>query len=63
MIGRDCGGGKVERMRGGGVEMIARRKTRDNHGGGKEENDGNCGKKCRAVAITGLGDGRPGPRG
>ena len=60
MIGRDCGGGKVERMRGGGVEMIARRKTRDNHGGGKGECEGGGGGKCRAATITGLGNDRPG---
>ena len=62
-IGRGCGGGRVERTRGGGVDMTTSLQTRDNHGGSEGEGDGDDDEKCRTGAITGLGDDHPRPRG
>jgi hypothetical protein len=62
-IGRGCGGDRVERTRGGGVDMTTSLQTRDNHGGSNGEGDGDGTKKCCAGAITVLGDDRPHPRG
>jgi hypothetical protein len=43
-IGRGCGGGRVERARGTGVDTTTSRQTRDNPVGSKGEGDGD-GKK------------------
>ena len=59
LIGRGCGGGRVERTRGGGVDTTTSRQTRDNHGGGEGEGEGGGDGKCRATAITGLGEHLP----
>ena len=59
LISRGCGGGRVERTRGRGVNTTTSRQTRDNHGDGKGEGDGNGNGKCRAAAITGLGKRPP----
>ena len=43
-IGRGCafkGGGRVKRMRGGGINTTTSRRTRDYRGGGKSNGDGN----------------------
>ena len=62
-IGRGCGGGRVERGRGGGVNTTTSRQTRDNPVGneGEGNGDGDGNKKCRADTMTGLGDDRPCP--
>ena len=59
LISRGCGGGRVERTRGGGVNTTTSRQTRDNHGDGKGEGDGDGDGKCRTAAITGLGKRPP----
>ena len=59
LISRGCGGGRVKRTRGGGVDTTTSRQTRDNHGGGEGEGDGNGDGKCPAAAITGLGERPP----
>jgi len=59
LIGRGCGGGRVKRTRGGGVDRTTSQQMRDNHGGGEGEGDGNGDSKCRATAITGLGESPP----
>ena len=59
LIGRGCGGGRVERTRGEGVDTTTSRQTRDNHGNGEGEGDGDGNGKCRAAAITGLGERPP----
>ena len=61
MIGRGCGGGRVKRTRGGGIDTTTSRQMRDNHGGDKGEGDGDGDKKIRNATITGLGDDHPGP--
>ena len=63
LIGRGCGRGKVERTRGRGVDTTTSRQLRDNHGGGKGEDDDKVGKKFHAATITGLDDDQPGPHG
>ena len=59
LISRGFGGGRVERTRGGGVNTTTSQQTRDNHGDGEEEGDGDGDGKCRAAAITGLGERPP----
>ena len=59
LISSGYGGGRVERTRGGGVDMTTSWQTRDNHGGGEGEGDGDGDGKCRAAAITGLGERPP----
>ena len=59
MICRGCGGGRVERTRGGGVNTTTSQQTRDNHGDGEEEGDGDGDGKYRAATITGLGERPP----
>ena len=62
LIGQDCtlrGGGRVERMRGGGINTTTSHRTRDYHGGGKSDSDGNGDGECRArpsrdLAATAL---------
>ena len=58
-ISRGCGGGRVERTRGGGVNTTTSRQTRDNDGDDEGEGDGDGDGKCRAAAITGLGERPP----
>ena len=61
-IGRGCafrGGGRVERMRGGGINTTTSRRTRDYRGGGKSDGDGNGDGECRTppswdLAATAL---------
>ncbi len=61
-IGRVCafrGGGRVERMRGGGINATTSRRTRDYQGGGKSNGDSDCNGECRAppswdLAATAL---------
>ena len=61
-IGQGCafrGGGKVERMRGGGINTTTSRRTRDYRGGGKSDGDGNGDGECRTppswdLAATAL---------
>ena len=59
LISRGCGGGRVERTRGGGINTTISRQTRDNHGDGEGEGDSDGDGKCRAAAITGLGQRPP----
>ena len=59
LISRECGGGRVKRTRGGGVNTTTSWQTRDNHGDDKGEGDGDGDGKCRAAAITGLGERPP----
>ena len=59
LISSGYGGGRVERTRGGGVDTTTSWQTRDNHGGGEGEGDGDGDGKCRAAAITGLGERPP----
>jgi len=59
LISRGCGGGRVERTRGGGVDTTTSRQMRDNHGDGEGEGDGDGDGKCRAAAITVLGERPP----
>jgi len=60
LISRGCGGGRVERTRGGGVNTTtSRQTTRDNHGDDEGEGDGDGDGKCRAAAFTGLGERPP----
>jgi hypothetical protein len=50
LIGQGCalrGGGRVERMRGGGINATTSRRTRDYRGGGKSDGDGNGDGECR----------------
>ncbi len=50
-IGRGCtfrGRGRVERMRGGDINATTSRQTRDYHGGGKSNVDGDGNGECRA---------------
>ncbi len=58
-ISRGCGGGRVERTRGGGVNTTTSRQTRDNDGDDEGEGDGDGDGKCRSAAITGLGEHPP----
>ena len=58
-ISRGCGGGRVERTRGGGVDTTTSRQTRENHGHDEGEGDGDGNGKCPAAAITGLGERPP----
>jgi hypothetical protein len=54
-IGQGCalrGGGRVERMRGGGINATTSRRTRDYHGGSKGDGDGN--RECRAPPSRDL---------
>ena len=49
-IGRGCvlrGGGRVERMRGGGINATTSRQTKDYRGGSKSDGDGNGDGECR----------------
>ncbi len=42
MIGQGCafgGGGRVKRMRGGGINVTTSRQRRDDHGGGKSNEE------------------------
>ena len=59
LISRGCGGGRVERTTGGGVNTTTSRQMRDNHGDDEGEGDGDGNGKCRATAITGLGERPP----
>ena len=62
LIGQGCtfrGGGRVERMRGGGINTTTSRRTRDYRGGGKSDGDGNGDGECRTppswdLAATAL---------
>ena len=42
------GGGRVERMRGGGINVTTSRQTRDNRSDGESNGNGNGDGKCRA---------------
>ena len=61
-IGRGCafrGRGRVERMRGGGINTTTSRRTRDYRGGGKSDGDDNGDGECRTppswdLAATAL---------
>jgi hypothetical protein len=61
-IGQGCafrGGGKVERMRGGGINTTTSRRTRDYRGGSKRDGNGNGDRECRTppswdLAATAL---------
>ena len=56
-IGRGCafrGGGRVERMRGGGINATTSRRTRDYRGGGKSDGDGDGDGECRAPPSRDL---------
>ena len=61
-IGQGCafrGGGKVERMRGGGINTTTSRRTRDYRGGSKSDGNGNGDGECRTppswdLAATAL---------
>ena len=49
-IGQGCAfrvGGRVERMRGRGINTTTSRRTRDYRGGGKSDGDGNGNGECR----------------
>ena len=59
LISRGCGRGSVKRTRGGGVNTTTSRQTRDNDGDDEGEGDGDGDGKCRAAAITGLGECPP----
>ncbi len=59
LISRGCGGGRVERTRGGGVNTTNSRQTRDNDGDDEGEGDGDGDGKCHAATITGLGERPP----
>ena len=59
LISRGCGGGRVKRTRGGGINTTTSRQTRDNDGDDEGEGDGDGDGKCRAAAITGLGERPP----
>jgi hypothetical protein len=59
LISRGYDGGRVERTRGGGVNTTTSRQTRDNHGDDEGEGDVDGNGKCRAAAITGLGEHPP----
>ena len=59
LISRGCGGGRVKRTRGGGVDTTTSWQMRDNHSDGEGEGDGDGDRKCRAAAITGLGEHPP----
>ena len=53
------GGGRVKRMRGGGINTTTSRRTRDYRGGGKSDGDGNGDRECRTppswdLAVTAL---------
>ncbi len=53
------GGGRVKRMRGGGINTTTSRRTRDYRGGGKSDGDGNGDGECRTppswdLAVTAL---------
>jgi hypothetical protein len=64
-IGRGCafrgrGGGRVERMRGGGINSTTSRRMRDYRGGGKNDCDDNGEGECRTppswdLVATALG--------
>ena len=57
LISRGCafrGGGRVERMRGGGINATTSHQTRDCRGGGKIDCDGDGGRKCRATPSWDL---------
>ena len=56
-IGRGCalrGGGRVERMRGGGINATTSCGTRDYHGGGKSDGDGDDDGECHAPPSRDL---------
>ena len=61
-IGRGCafrGKGRVERMRGGGINTTTSRRTRDYRGGSKSDGNGNGDRECRTppswdLAATAL---------
>ena len=56
-IGRGCalrGGGRVERMRGRGINVTTSRRTRDYRGGGKSNGDGDGDGECRAPPSRDL---------
>ena len=56
-IGQGCalrGGGRVERMRGGGINATTSCRTRDYCGGGKSNGDGNGNEECRAPPSRDL---------
>ncbi len=59
LISRGCGGGRVERTRGGDVNTTTSRQTRDNDGNDEGEGDGDGDGKCGAAAIMGLGECPP----
>jgi len=54
-----CGGGRVKRTRGGGIDTTTSWQTRDNHGDGEGEGDDDGDGKCHAATITGLGERQP----
>jgi hypothetical protein len=56
-IGRGCalrGGGRVKRIRGGGINATTSHQTRDYCGGGKSDGDGNGNGECRAPPSRDL---------
>ena len=56
-IGRGCtlrGGGRVERMRGAGINVTTSRRTRDYRGGSKSNGDGDGDRECRALPSRDL---------
>ena len=53
--GRNKGGGRVDRMRGGGINTTTSRRTRDFRGGGKSDgDDGNGNGECRTPPSCDL---------
>ncbi len=57
LIGRRCalrGGGRVERMRGGGINATTSHQTRYYRGGGKSDSDGDGDGECRALPSRDL---------
>ena len=58
-LDRPRGGGRVERMRGGGINATTSRRTREYQGGGKSDGDGDGDGECRTppswdLAATAL---------
>ena len=58
-IGQGCvlrGGGRVERMRGGGINATTSRQTRDCCGGGKSDGDGDGDRECHTPPSRDLAE-------
>jgi len=57
LMGRGCafrGGGRVERMRGGGINMTTSHRARDYRGDGKSNGDGDGDRECCAPPSWNL---------